>query len=384
MEPRTDPRELLRDARRLLTVLHDGALDEDGPEHIRQRFLAAQLTALECTARRLTGEVVPFRAEIASCFEIEITAPPTDRYAAVHDAISELLGGSGLLRPRLERAYHRNSVPPHKLLRCVQAVSDELRPEVRAMFGLPENEQVTYRIVRDVPWNAFNRYLGGFRSEVALNARSGRNIAALPVMVTHESYGGHHTEQCLKEAGLALGRGQEEQTIALVNTPQCLMREGAAELALDVVLGEGWGPWTADVLAGHGVHVDGALVEQLLMLIRQLLPVRLEALLMAHEQRADVEAVILHLERWLLLPRERAEHMVAFLLDPLWRAYAVTYVEGARLVGAWLAARPAGETATQRYDTLLRRALTPSALQAELATGPAGVRDRPWSPTRPR
>jgi len=41
-------------------------------------------------------------------------------------------------------------------------------------------------------------------------------------------------------------------------------------------------------------------------------------------------------------------------------------VEGARLVGAWLDARPAGQSLAERYRTLLREQLLPSALRDDL------------------
>ena len=43
-------------------------------------------------------------------------------------------------------------------------------------------------------------------------------MSNLPRLVAHESYPGHHTEHCRKEAGLVGGLGQDEQTIFLVNT----------------------------------------------------------------------------------------------------------------------------------------------------------------------
>ena len=62
-------------------------------------------------------------------------------------------------------------------------------------------------------------------------------MSNLPRLVAHESYPGHHTEHCRKEAGLVAGQDQAEQTIFLVNTPQCLMAEGLADLALYAAIG---------------------------------------------------------------------------------------------------------------------------------------------------
>jgi hypothetical protein len=360
-EPATPPAELAADAAGQLAALPDSGLSET-----RRRFLAAQLGALECAAGRLAGRPTPFLAEVRASFEVEIGLGDPGEYAEVHEEISGLLPGPGGRRAAVEAFYARNRIPPDRLLGAVRAVSAELRAITRPLFGLPEGESVEYEIVTGKPWNAFNRYLGGYRSVIALNAEAGGTIAALPLLATHEAYPGHHTEHCLKEAGPATALGHGEHHISLVNTPRCLMSEGTAELAAAVVPGPGWGRWTAEVLAGQGVHTDGELVEQLLGLIRRLMPARQDAAIMLHDRGADPDDVAAYLQRWLLLPRERADQLVRFLVDPLWRAYSVTYVEGARLVGAWLDARPAGVSPAERYRTLLVEPLLPSMLQADL------------------
>lgn len=362
-EPLTDPRELAGHAARLRSELDGSDLARS-----RRRFLGAQLTALELGATRLAGAAVPFLAEVEAYFETRIGLGDPDHYAAVHEEIGALLPGNGDLRGRVEAFYERNTIPPGKLQRAVQAVSDELRARARPLFDLPEHERVEYEVVTDQPWNAFNHYLGGFRSSIALNAEAGRSIAALPLIATHEAYPGHHTEHCRKEAGLVDALGHGEQCISLVNTPQCLIAEGTAELAVTALLGDGWGPWTARILADQGVYIDGEQVERMLNLIRRLMPARQDAAIMLHDQAADPGDVADHLERWLLLPADRARQMVRFMTDPLWRAYSTTYVEGARLVADWLAARPAGVPIAKRYRQLLDEPLTPADLGRADAT----------------
>jgi hypothetical protein len=360
-EPTPDPIDLAAQARQLIARLPDSGLEEP-----RTRFLAAQLTALECAALRVSGADIPFHAEIEAYFQVPIEPGDPQRYADVHDAIAELVPGSASLLDRVGEFMERNHVPPERLEPCVLAVSQELRALVTPLFGLPEGEQVTYEVVHDKPWNAFNRYHGDLRSTVQFNATSGRNIAALPVQVTHESYPGHHADHCIKEAELVVARGWREHTIALVNTPQCLIAEGMGEAALYSIMPEGWGAWTEDILAEHDVHIEGEMVERMLALIVRLLPARQDAAILLHDKGADPEDVIAYLQRWLLLPEERARHMVRFLTDPLWRAYTTTYIEGARLVGEWMAARPAGQSAVERYGVLLREPLLPADLAAAL------------------
>jgi hypothetical protein len=360
-EPTASPAELVGQADRLLAEIPDTGLAAD-----RQRFLTAQLTALRTVARRLTGEQIPFRAEVADYFQVDISMGDPEYYASVHDAIAELLPGPGDLPSRVAAYSERNHVPARRLRRCTELVSERLRELTVARYGLPATEHVDYQVAHDKPWNAFNHYHGAFQSTVTLNAEAGHAIGALPVLVAHESYPGHHTERCVKEAELA-GRGYPEHAIYLVNTPQCLVTEGAGELAVTAALGPGWGEWTAEILAAAGVHLDGELTERLLTLVRELLPARQDAAILLHDGGADADAAAEYLGRWLLLPEDRAGHMVRFLTDPLWRAYTVTYIEGARLVSDWLAARPSGVSVGERYGTLLREPMLPATMRADMS-----------------
>ena len=73
---------------------------------------------------------------------------------------------------------------------------------MRAEFPLPDSETINYEVVTDKPWSGFNYYLGDYRSTVAVNADLKQQMSNLPRLVAHESYPGHHTEHCRKEAGL--------------------------------------------------------------------------------------------------------------------------------------------------------------------------------------
>ncbi|WP_018790074.1 hypothetical protein [Salinispora arenicola] len=360
-EPVHDPATLARQASELLDRLPGADLHTD-----RRRFLTAQVRAVHCAARRAAGEPIGFLDEVRTYFDVEIGLGDPERYAAVHEAIGALLPGSGTLMERVEEFYARNVVPPDRLGPAVRAVTDALRERARPLLGLPTAERVEIEVVRDRPWNAFNRYHGGFRSTVTLNETAGRTIAVLPLMSTHEAYPGHHVEHCLKEAGLVQQRGWDEHRIALVNTPQCLMAEGTAEHGAPALLGPGWGRWTSELLADQGVTVEGELVEQLVALVNQLMPARQDAAILLHDRGMPTDDVVAYLHQWLLLPWDRAEQIVTFLVDPLWRAYSTTYVEGARLVGSWLAARPTEVPLIKRYRTLLTEQALPGQLHDDI------------------
>jgi hypothetical protein len=360
-EPKPDPARLAADAARLRRELPAGlAADRAG-------FLDAHLAALACSGRKLAGQPVSFVDEVHDYFQVRIEPGDPETYAAAHAELDAVVPGPGPLAERLTAVRARDEVPPERLTEAVRALSSDLRDRVRARFGLPEAEVVDYEIVTDKPWSGFNHYLGDFRSRVAINADLPHRAGNLPHLVAHESYPGHHTEHCRKEAGLVHRDGQLEQTLFLVNTPQCLMAEGLADLALQAAVGPGWGPWCAEVLADLGIRVDGELVERLDRAAAGLLSVRQDAALMLHDRGADPDEVVEFLRRWLLVPEQRARQSLRFLADPLWRAYSSTYVEGYRLLSAWLDARPAGQPVLERFGRLLDEPLVPASVRAELA-----------------
>lgn len=357
-EPAPDPADLARQADRLLgEIPHD--LDAD-----RAQYLAAHLRALNCAGRKFAGEQVGFVDEVQAYFDVRITKGDPERYREAHAKLDEALGGTGSLAERIQAHRTGDEIAPARLEECIHAFSSALRDRVRAEYPLPDTETITYEVVTDKPWSGFNYYHGDYRSTVAVNADLKQQMANLPRLVAHESYPGHHTEHCRKEAGLVERQGQLEQTIFLVNTPQCLMAEGLADLALYAAIGPGWGAWASEIYADLGLRFDGERAEAVSETMAGLADVRQDAALMLHDEHRDVDDVVAFLKRWLLVNDERARQMMRFLSSPLWRAYTSTYIEGYRLLRAWLDARPDGVTLTSRFGRLLDEPLIPSTLRA--------------------
>ncbi len=361
-EPAPDPAQLASQADRLLKALPNTPHDSDF-DQARADYIGAHLRALACAGRKLAGQKVGFVDEVHEYFDVHISKGDPDVYRHAHARLHELLGGSGTLIDRMTGRRTGEEIPPERLADCIAAFSSALRDRVRAEYPLPEQETVDYEVVTDKPWSGFNYYLGDYRSTVAVNADVKQLMSQLPRLVAHESYPGHHTEHCRKEAGLVRAKGQAEQTIFLVNTPQCLMAEGLADLALYAAIGPGWGGWAADVYADLGLRFDGEGAEAVAEAGAALAGVRQDAALMLHDEHRDVDEVTGYLRRWLLIGDDRAQQMLRFLCSPLWRAYTSTYVEGYRLLRTWLDARPADASLAERFGRLLDEQLIPSALQ---------------------
>jgi hypothetical protein len=359
-EPRPLPAALGARARDLRRELGASGLPAD-----RVAFLDAQLVALECSARKLAGEPVGFVDEVEAYFGVRIAAGDEAEYAAAHARLDALLPGDGPLTERYAAYRKADECPPDRLTGVVHELSGALRDVVRSGYGLPADETVEYLIVTDEPWSGFNYYLGGMRSRVAINADLPHRLSQLPHLVAHESYPGHHTEHCRKERGLVAGDGRLEHTVFLVNTPECLVAEGLADLGIAATIGAGWGPWAQELYADLRLPFDGERAERIADVVRGLDRARQDAALLLHDRGASEDEVIAYLIRWMLVPEARARQSLRFLSHPLWRAYTSTYVEGYRLLSSWLAARPAGQPLGERVVRLLDEPLTPARLAAE-------------------
>ncbi len=358
-EPAPDPADLARAAQRLLAAVpHAEGLDVQ-----RADYLAAHLKALACAGRKFAGQDVGFVEEVREYFDVDIAKGDVERYRDAHRKIDAALGGSGPLAERMQAYRAGEQIPPERLEECIHAFSSALRDRVRAEYPLPDAERIVYEVVTDKPWSGFNYYEGNYQSTVAVNADLKQQMSNLPRLVAHESYPGHHTEHCRKEAGLVERGGQAEQTIFLVNTPQCLMAEGLADLALHAAIGSDWGSWAAEIYADLGLRFDGARAQAVSEASATLADVRQDAALMLHDEHRDVDDVVDFLQRWLLVSDDRARQALRFLSSPLWRAYTSTYVEGYRLLRGWLEARPTEMTLAQRFGRLLDEPLIPSSLR---------------------
>jgi hypothetical protein len=369
------PAAVVRDAGRLAAALPDAGF---GPE--RERFLRAQLLAVEWTARRLAGQRVPFDMEVAATYEVRTRLGGEDAYRRIHRELADLLPGPGSLGDRLRAHRGRDALPPARLEPAVRALSAALRERTRAVVPLPDGECVEYRVVPEAPWAALHQYLGGFRSRITLNAGAGLRRTQLVHLVAHEAYPGHHTERCRREAGL-VAAGWEEHRVVLTASPQGTLAEAAAELGLLAVVGTGWGEFAATVLDDVLPAFDGELAERVHVVAAGLTRVRQDAAVLLHGHGAPAAEVLAHLRRWALLDEERAARVLHFLRHPLWRAYPATYVEGGELLRCWWEHDPRPD----RFVRLLDEPLTPAAVRAELTgrTSPAN-REQALTATAPR
>jgi hypothetical protein len=354
-EPIVVPATLAAQAADLIGDLDGGAGEPElGPA--RRHWLRGQVVGLHTSARKLAGVEISYADEVERCYGVRPTMRPEDEFEEAHQRLDAVLPGSGPLAERFVTWREAQAIPADKLRAVIDSLADDFRERTQRTFGLPEGEHVDWELATDKPWSGFNYYLGGLRSRVAINVDLPVLSTSIAHLVAHEAYPGHHTEHTRKEVGLVRNRGHEEETIFLVGTPQCLITEGLADLALEVIAGERPEPVVLEHLRPLGVPYDPEVVAAVSQAGEALNNVRGNVAFLLHEHGAPADDAIAYAERWGLVSHDRAEKMLQFLTDPTWRAYISCYLEGLPLCRRFTGGDP------ERFRRLLDESLLPSDL----------------------
>ena len=370
MENLRPPERLAEDAAALRERV---AAEVDEPD--RRRWLDRQLVALETLAAREAGRALPYLEEVTRCFDAAPSRVPPSAYAEVRSELDRLLPGPGPLAERLEAWDARWVIPPERVRAAVDALLPAIRAASMARFEAPAGESLRVSLVSGQPWGGYNWYDGGLRSRVDLNTDLPIRAPALLHTLSHETYPGHHLEHAWKDQRLVVELRRVEATILLIDTPECYVSEGLAELGRRFTLDAGT---RAELLQAAcravGLPVAEEDVARQLAISANLHRVDGsdgDAALMLHaEGRARADVVAFLCDEALMSPA-RALKRVEFLEHPLWRTYVFSYAGGETLLGRWCDAAGPGEGARARFFRLLTEQLTPSGIEEDLEPGSA-------------
>jgi hypothetical protein len=377
------PARLRDDARalRLRVVAEVPAAD-------RREWLEAQLVALETRAAVLAGDDVPYPAQVELGYQRRPRRRPEARFDAAAGELEGLLPGPGPLAERLGAWDARLVIDPDRLPAVLDWLVAELRHRSARRFGLPPGESVRVGLVRGQSWTGYCWFEGAGRSRIDVNVDLPLRAPELVGTIAHETYAGHHIEHAWKEAALVESAGRLEASAMLLPTPESLISEGLAEVGPGLLLPD---PERVDLLAElferAGLDLGGSgparrLAETAVAIApfrRRLGESIVNAALMRHVDGASTDELLAYLRDRGRYPEARARQRLGFLDDPRWRTYVYVYDEGTDLVGRWVEAVPPADR-DARFGRLLREALTPARLAADLAVDRAEAAER----ARPR
>jgi hypothetical protein len=342
----------------------------------RRDWLTAQVVALRVYADGLAGHRLRYLDHVERCFAWAPVRRDERVFEEAAEVIDRLLPGPGPLSDRLAAWDDRFQVPPDRIADVLAWLAERFRARAATLFGLPDGEDLKIHLVTKRPWTGYNWYDGGRQSRFDLNTDLPTSVAELIHVAAHETYPGHHLEHAWKEARLVDELHRLEASILLINTPECLISEGLADLGQRFASPPGE---EADLLvelyerAGLPIASDPvaarAAAETMVAMTGprgRLKESRVNAALMRHVDGIAHNEVLAWLERVGRYPPAVAEKRLEFIEHPLWRTYVFVYHEGEALLRRWLDAVPEADRPA-RFGRLLREQLTPTAIAAEVA-----------------
>lgn len=345
-----DPKRLRDEAHDLLESLRDADVED-----VRRRWLRAQLEALACITARLSGEEIAWADEVERCLGVRPRRTDVSVLEDVHRRLDAALPGHGTLRERYTAWDENDAVPWERIVPALERLTDVLRPRAHELAPLPE-ESVTYELVSDVPWIAYNRFEGHGHSRIEVNASLPVSVVLLVTLAAHEAYPGHHAERTAKEARLYHELGRVETSVAIAPAPESVVSEGIGQIALEQALGPEPFEAVAEILGGMHLRFDPAGAAAIGRAEAALYDVAVNVAFMLHEDGVSTDEAEDYIRTWGLESDEKAARTVAFLTDAGSRAYVSAYPDGERLCRTFVA-RSAGD-----FARLLTEQLTVSDL----------------------
>lgn len=339
--------------------------------------LAAELAAelAGATAGSTAGSTLPYPDLVAALFDHPIRWWDEAIFEAAAAELEALVPGDGPLLDRLAAWDADLTVEEGRVEPLARWLVERFRERGRELFGLPDGEALRIGLVRGQPWSGYTWYDGGRRSRVDLNLDLPIRAPDLVGVIAHETYPGHHLEHAWKEAELVDRLGRLEATLLSIDTPECLLSEGLAEVGRSfAVPPTDEAAFLAEVFAVAGLAVAADPVRcretaeraaAIGRLRRRLGAVAVNAALLRHAEGRSAEEVVAYLRDVGRMSPERAAKRLEFIDHPLWRPYVFVYAEGEALLGPWLELGPPAERRA-RFGRLLREQLTPSAIRAEI------------------
>lgn len=343
--------------------LANDILQADGMDVQRKDFLARQVTAMQMSIRLLAGEKIPLAEEVAALYDVHPVWVDESNFDAAHRELDQLLPPGDSLTER-RQAWNRSlEIPVDKAKELVPLVAEKLQAITKRKFDLPDHETFTLEWVSDKPWGAYNWYLGGFRSTIQINADLPMRINSLTDLIAHEGYPGHHTELSIKEHRLIRQKGYDEHTIALLNSPSCVIAEGIATSALKTALPndelEEW--YREELLPRAGMsHIDSSRMMQINKASEKTNGVMGNVSFMLYDQHKSVEEAEQYLRRYTLATEQVVQHLIRFVSEPLSRSYVFTYDMGYDLLEELFAHKDRDGY----FKRLLEEPVTPSQVRA--------------------
>ena len=340
----------------------------DELSRLRHQYLEKQLSAMGARVRMLKGEHLSFDEESKALYDAVSPTYADSHFQEVLDRLDTRFPGSGTLIERYDAWRRAFVIPREKVDPVFKAAVAACRERTLKHVTMPANESFTIEYVTNKSWSGYNWYKGNFSSLIQVNTDLPIYIDRAIDLACHEGYPGHHVYNALLEQHLVKERGWIEFTVYPLFTPQSLIAEGTANFGIEVAFpGEdrvAFEQATLFPLAG----IDPSRAAEyyaVQALVDELSYAGNEAARRYLDGTIDREAATAWLERYALMPRERAAQRVRFFEQ--YRSYVINYNYGTDLVRQFIEKRGGTpdhpEKRWREFETLISSPRLPSGLR---------------------
>ena len=338
----------------------------DDMERLRHEYLSRQLAALSARLRMLQGERLSFDDESRALYDAAAPVLGEPHFQQVLDSLDKRFPGSGPLVTRYEAFRRAFVIPKDKLDHVFKTAITACRERTRQHITLPPGESFTVEYVTNKSWSGYNWYQGGFRSIIQVNTDLPIYIDRAVDLACHEGYPGHHVYNTLLEQHLVKDRGWMEFTVYPLFSPQSLIAEGTANYGIPVTFpGDERIDFEEKVLF-PAAGLDPARAREyydVQALVEKLEYAGNEAARRYINKEIDAAQAAAWLERFALMPKERAQQRVRFFDQ--YRSYVINYNLGKDMVAAYIEQKAGNDPAKQwqGFAALLSSPRLPSGLR---------------------
>jgi hypothetical protein len=338
----------------------------DAMERLRHAYLTQQLAAVAARLRMLKGERFPFDDESRALYDATAPVLPESHFQEVLSRLEQRFPGNGPLVERYDAFRRAFVIPKQRLDRVFQTAIAACRERTRRQVTLPAEESFTVEYVTNKSWSGYNWYQGGFKSLIQVNTDLPVYVDRAIDLACHEGYPGHHVYNVLLEKHLVRDRGWIEFTVYPLFSPQSLIAEGTANYGIAVAFpGEERITYERDILF-PAAGLDPARAREyyeVQALVEKLAYAGNEAARRYLNQEIDAAQAAAWLERYALMPRERAAQRVRFFDQ--YRSYVINYNLGKDMVRDYVERRAAGDAQKRwsEFAALISSPRLPSGLR---------------------
>jgi hypothetical protein len=340
----------------------------DELSRLRHQYLEKQLAAMTARVRILKGERLSFDEESRALYDAVAPTNSDAHFQQMLDRLAKRFPGQGPLVERYDTWRRAFVIPKEKLDAVFKAAIAACREQTLKHVTLPPNESFTVEYVTNKSWSGYNWYQGNYRSLIQVNTDLPIYIDRAIDLACHEGYPGHHVYNALLEQHLVKERGWLEFSVYPLFSPQSLIAEGTANFGIEVAFPgherEKFERTTLFPLAGLDPS-RAAEYYDVQAMVDELSYAGNEAARRYLNGTIDREAATAWLERYALMPHDRATQRVRFFDQ--YRSYVINYNYGKDLVRRFIESR--GGTAAnpekrwQEFERLLSSPRLPSGLR---------------------